>query len=115
MAGGQESNAAMARASQWLFDREVRRRGDWSILNPHVEAGGWYFEYRNEFYPDVDDTAMVLMGLARSGFAWQDAGAGDEAIAGKTREVRAHGAHALAAPHRVVKQRGNVHPAVQRG
>jgi squalene-hopene/tetraprenyl-beta-curcumene cyclase len=51
-------------------DHEVRRRGDWSIMNPRLEPGGWFFEYRNGFYPDTDDTAMVLSGLARSGFAW---------------------------------------------
>ena len=39
-------------------------------MNPDTEPGGWFFEYNNGFYPDVDDTAMVLMGLARSGQAW---------------------------------------------
>ena len=47
----------------------MRRRGDWSVLNPHLEPGGWFFEYRNGFYPDIDDTAMVLMALARTGAA----------------------------------------------
>src|SRR5207247_1114767 len=49
----------------WLLDREVRRPGDWSHGNPGVEPAGWCFEYRNGFYPDTDDTAMVLMALAR--------------------------------------------------
>ena len=53
----------------WLLEREVRRPGDWSVLNPHLEPGGWFFEYRNGFYPDTDDTAMVLMALARTGAA----------------------------------------------
>src|SRR5262249_54371890 len=61
---------AAARAAQWLYDREVRRPGDWSWLNPQLEPGGWFLEYRNGFYPDIDDAAMVLMGLARSGYAW---------------------------------------------
>ncbi len=61
---------AMTRATRWLIDREVRRPGDWSLLNPKLEPAGWFFEYRNGFYPDTDDTAMVLMGLARSGHAW---------------------------------------------
>jgi squalene-hopene/tetraprenyl-beta-curcumene cyclase len=60
---------SVQRAGRWLIDREVRRRGDWCVGNPGVEPGGWAFEYRNAFYPDVDDTAMVLMGLARSGQA----------------------------------------------
>lgn len=50
----------------WLLAREVRRPGDWSRMNPGVEPAGWFFEYRNGFYPDTDDTAMVLMALARS-------------------------------------------------
>ena len=61
---------ALCRAARWLVDRESRQPGDWSIMNPELEPGGWFFEYRNGFYPDTDDTAMVLMGLARSGFAW---------------------------------------------
>jgi len=58
---------ALEKAANWLLKREVRRRGDWSLTNPKLEPGGWFFEYRNGFYPDTDDTAMVLMGLARTG------------------------------------------------
>jgi squalene-hopene/tetraprenyl-beta-curcumene cyclase len=57
------------RAVSWLLDREVRRPGDWSIANSGLEPGGWCFEYRNGFYPDTDDTAMVLIALARAGRA----------------------------------------------
>jgi squalene-hopene/tetraprenyl-beta-curcumene cyclase len=70
MAGSGGHDQAMAKASRWLLEREVRRPGDWSLMNPDTEPGGWFFEYRNGFYPDIDDTAMVLMGLARSGQAW---------------------------------------------
>ncbi len=63
------TNAAPQAAVEWLLGREIRRRGDWSVLNPHLEPGGWAFEYRNDFYPDMDDTAMVLMALARTGAA----------------------------------------------
>ena len=41
----------------WLLTKEVRRKGDWSIKRPMVEPSGWYFEFANEFYPDIDDTA----------------------------------------------------------
>jgi squalene-hopene/tetraprenyl-beta-curcumene cyclase len=61
--------SAMGRAADWLLAREVRRRGDWRRTAPELEPGGWFFEYRNSFYPDTDDTAMVLMGLARAGLA----------------------------------------------
>ncbi|HWY86639.1 MAG TPA: terpene cyclase/mutase family protein [Gemmataceae bacterium] len=70
-AGEERLDDAVARATRWLIDREVRRPGDWSLLNPGLEPSGWFFEYRNGFYPDIDDTAMVLMGLARSGHAWE--------------------------------------------
>jgi squalene-hopene/tetraprenyl-beta-curcumene cyclase len=58
-----------AKAVEWLLAREVRRRGDWCRTAPDLEPGGWFFEYRNGFYPDTDDTAMVLMGLAKAGQA----------------------------------------------
>ncbi len=53
----------LRRAADWLINKEVRIRGDWAVNNPHSEASGWAFEYNNIYYPDVDDTAMVLMAL----------------------------------------------------
>lgn len=50
-------------ASRWLIDREVRIHGDWSAT-VKAPPGGWAFEFDNDFYPDLDDTAMVLMALA---------------------------------------------------
>ncbi|HEY3444298.1 MAG TPA: squalene--hopene cyclase [Paludibaculum sp.] len=55
--------AAMRPAGDWLLSKEVRRKGDWAIKRPNTEPSGWYFEFANEFYPDIDDTAMVLMAL----------------------------------------------------
>jgi squalene-hopene/tetraprenyl-beta-curcumene cyclase len=57
---------SMARATDWLLTKEVRRRGDWSVKRPDVEPSGWYFEFANEYYPDIDDTAQVLLALARA-------------------------------------------------
>jgi squalene-hopene/tetraprenyl-beta-curcumene cyclase len=54
---------AIRRAEWWLLSKEVRIRGDWTVKNPHPEATGWAFEYRNDYYPDTDDTMMVLMAL----------------------------------------------------
>jgi squalene-hopene/tetraprenyl-beta-curcumene cyclase len=68
-AGLNGDDPAAARSASWLLTREVRRRGDWSEANPGLEPGGWFFEYRNGFYPDIDDTAMVLMALAKTGHA----------------------------------------------
>ena len=54
---------AIGRASGWLLDQEVRSRGDWAVRRPHIPAGGWAFEFANINYPDVDDTAEVLLAL----------------------------------------------------
>jgi squalene-hopene/tetraprenyl-beta-curcumene cyclase len=53
----------MERTAEWLLSKEVRRKGDWSVMRPNLAPSGWYFEYANEFYPDIDDTAMVLLAL----------------------------------------------------
>jgi len=53
-------------AMDWLLSKEVRSKGDWSIKRPNTEPSGWYFEFANEFYPDIDDTGMVLMALAKA-------------------------------------------------
>lgn len=59
-------NPQLKRAAEWLMDKEIRRRGDWIHKNPaKVEPSGWVFEYRNEWNPDVDDTAMVLLALRK--------------------------------------------------
>jgi squalene-hopene/tetraprenyl-beta-curcumene cyclase len=53
----------LQKAAEWLVNKEVRVRGDWSVNNSYPEASGWAFEYNNVYYPDTDDTAMVLMAL----------------------------------------------------
>ncbi len=60
---GIADDARMTRAADWIVSKEVRRKGDWSIKRPDTEPSGWAFEFANEFYPDIDDTAMVLLGL----------------------------------------------------
>jgi squalene-hopene/tetraprenyl-beta-curcumene cyclase len=57
---------ALARSVDWLLTKEVRRKGDWSVKRPNIEPSGWYFEFGNEYYPDIDDTAQVLLALARA-------------------------------------------------
>ncbi|MFO0803638.1 MAG: squalene--hopene cyclase [Gemmataceae bacterium] len=54
-------------AVRWLMNKEVRQAGDWAQNVRGVEPGGWFFEYRNAFYPDTDDTSMILIALARTG------------------------------------------------
>ena len=56
---------ALEKAKRWLLSKEVRVAGDWKLKNPSPPSG-WYFEFRNEYYPDVDDTIMVMMGLRQA-------------------------------------------------
>ncbi len=56
---------SMEKAVSWLLSKEVRQPGDWSLSHRGIEPSGWFFEFRNRFYPDVDDTGMVLMALTR--------------------------------------------------
>ena len=75
-AGLDSSHEALGRAAQWLVNKECRRVGDWSAnVKQNVEPSGWFFEYNNAFYPDVDDTAMVAMALYRAGGPKADAAA----------------------------------------
>jgi squalene-hopene/tetraprenyl-beta-curcumene cyclase len=60
---GQAPAAALESTATWLLSKEVRQPGDWRVRRPGLEPSGWYFEYANEFYPDIDDTAMVLLAL----------------------------------------------------
>ena len=62
LAGVPADDPAIIRAAGWLRGRQTTDPGDWS-KTVDAPPGGWYFEYANEFYPDVDDTAMSLMAL----------------------------------------------------
>jgi len=61
-----DEHPAPHRAVRWLLDKEVRCEGDWCVRKRGVEPSGWHFQYRNELYPDIDDTAMVVMALQRT-------------------------------------------------
>ena len=62
-AGLHRDDPRLLRAADWILSKEVRQKGDWAEKVKNVEPGGWYFEFNNEFYPDVDDTAQVLLAL----------------------------------------------------
>jgi squalene-hopene/tetraprenyl-beta-curcumene cyclase len=62
-AGFSRTDPRLLKAADWLLSKEVRHKGDWAEKVKNVEPGGWYFEFNNEFYPDVDDTAEVLLAL----------------------------------------------------
>jgi squalene-hopene/tetraprenyl-beta-curcumene cyclase len=64
-AGIDPAHPALVRAERWLVENQIVGPGDWQVKNRKAEPGGWAFEFQNDFYPDVDDTAFVLMALGR--------------------------------------------------
>ena len=67
-AGFDQRHESLRKAVAWLISKECRDFGDWKANIPQpVQPSGWYFEFNNSYYPDVDDTAMVTMALMRSG------------------------------------------------
>ena len=95
-AGLTVDDPGIARVCRWLCDREVTMIGDWADnlrpadrdaikgMGPGFEHGAWAFEYRNDWYPDVDDTAMVCKALWR-------AAQGDSADARRARAAAKRG------------------------
>jgi len=65
---GVDPSAAMVeRAARWLLREEIRVPGDWCVQVQGVEPSGWAFEFENDLYPDIDDTAVVLLALLKAG------------------------------------------------
>ncbi len=86
-ASGSSPDDAAARGIDWLLDHEVRVAGDWvkGVSGAdHVEPTGWCFQYANRFYPDIDDTAMVIVALA----TWLRSGRAAEGHGSAVREAR---------------------------
>jgi len=72
-AGVSPTHPALLRAGDWLVGEEVTVRGDWAVRKPDLAPGGWAFEFENDLYPDVDDTAVVALAL-------RGLGVGDAAV-----------------------------------
>lgn len=68
---------ALRQARDWLVGEEIRVKGDWAVRRPDLEPGGWAFEFANDLYPDIDDTAEVILALRRAGVV--PGGPGDDA------------------------------------
>ena len=77
-AGLAPDDPTLLRAATWLLGEEVRARGDWAVRRPDLPVGGWAFEFANDNYPDVDDTAEVVLALRR--VRYPDAAALEAAI-----------------------------------
>jgi squalene-hopene/tetraprenyl-beta-curcumene cyclase len=63
--GVEPDHPALVKAADWILSKQILGGGDWQIKNKDAEPGGWAFEFRNDHYPDVDDTAFILMALQR--------------------------------------------------
>ncbi|MEU5162980.1 squalene--hopene cyclase [Streptomyces sp. NPDC020875] len=64
-AGLPADHPALVRAADWMLGEEVVRTGDWLVRRPGLPPGGWAFEFHNDVYPDIDDTAEVILALRR--------------------------------------------------
>jgi squalene-hopene/tetraprenyl-beta-curcumene cyclase len=65
-AGGEEAVSSAKQGLDWLLPRQVLEvKGDWAVKRPQVRPGGWAFQYNNDYYPDLDDTAVVVMSMDR--------------------------------------------------
>ncbi len=63
-AGVPATDGSITRAADWLLAEQVEQVGDWAVRVPGAgECGGWAFEFENDTYPDVDDTALVVLAL----------------------------------------------------
>ena len=66
-AGEAADGEGMKRTNEWMAARQITGvKGDWAAIRPDAPAGGWAFQYNNDHYPDVDDTAVVAMALDRA-------------------------------------------------
>jgi len=73
-AGDEAAVASAARGLDWLKPLQVLDvKGDWAEARPDVRPGGWAFQYRNDHYPDLDDTAVVVMAMDRAQTGWDEA------------------------------------------
>jgi squalene-hopene/tetraprenyl-beta-curcumene cyclase len=66
-AGVEPDHPAVVSGASWMLGEEVRVKGDWSVKRPDLEPSGWAFEFANDLYPDIDDTAEVVLALRRLG------------------------------------------------
>ncbi len=61
--GFEPDHPVLVKAGQWILDKQILDYGDWIVKNNQGIPGGWAFEFENRFYPDLDDSAVVVMGL----------------------------------------------------
>jgi squalene-hopene/tetraprenyl-beta-curcumene cyclase len=76
-----ESRDRVENAMNWVAARQItREHGDWKIYRPHLPSGGWSFEYHNSWYPDIDDTAAVILAFLKLNPDWAESATIDRAV-----------------------------------
>jgi squalene-hopene/tetraprenyl-beta-curcumene cyclase len=66
-AGSEKALASAKEGLDWLVPKQILDlKGDWAVKRPDVRPGGWAFQYNNAYYPDLDDTAVVVMSMDRA-------------------------------------------------
>src|SRR5258708_29124578 len=81
-AGVDRDHPSMQRTVQWLLQEQISTGGDWQVRCGPVPCGGWAFEFENDIYPDIDDTAAVPLGLLPAGGRTARPGPGGPAVGG---------------------------------
>lgn len=66
-AGVERDHPGIQRAVQWMLREQIATGGDWQVRCGKVPCGGWAFEFENDIYPDIDDTAVVVLALLEAG------------------------------------------------
>ncbi|TMD44053.1 MAG: squalene--hopene cyclase [Chloroflexi bacterium] len=66
-AGVERDHPGIQRAVQWILQEQISVGGDWQVRGGTVPCGGWAFEFENDIYPDIDDTAVVVLALLEAG------------------------------------------------
>jgi squalene-hopene/tetraprenyl-beta-curcumene cyclase len=65
-AGSEAALSSVKKGLDWLVPKQILDlKGDWAVKRPDVRPGGWAFQYNNAYYPDLDDTAVVVMSMDR--------------------------------------------------
>jgi squalene-hopene/tetraprenyl-beta-curcumene cyclase len=102
-AGLPPNHPALGQAADWLLSEEIPGPGDWQVRRPWLNPGGWAFEFDNDGYPDIDDTAEAVLALRRTARGSQPAGS--QATGGQATDGQAADGQAT----------GGRHPAIGRG
>ncbi len=113
-AGGEAALPAAKQGLDWLLPKQVLDiKGDWAVKRPEVRPGGWAFQYNNAYYPDLDDTAVVVMAMDRTRRASQGQEY-DVATRWRLGRLRRQQSRILPQQHSVLRSRRDARPADRR-